>query len=133
MKRVTKKLKQDKGETLIESLVSMLIAVLSMGMLCTSVMASAKINAANEKADKIFAYQLNAAETMTTPNYGETNNFENRLTLSFQINGAVIDYVEVQNLNDGDTSDNELIFYGGVKMGDEDIAFLSYDYKPDTP
>lgn len=131
MKKVIKKLKQNKGETLIESLVSMLIAVLSMGMLCTSVMASAKINAANEKADKIFAYQLNAAETMTTPNYDKL--FEYYLTLSFQMNGAEIEHVEVKNQNDGDISDCELIFYGGVKMGDEDIAFLSYDYKPDTP
>ena len=39
-----KKLKQKSGETLVETLFAMLIAVLSMSLLCSAVMAASNIN-----------------------------------------------------------------------------------------
>ena len=63
MKQLKLKLKQKKGETLVEALVSLLIIVLAMGLLSSSVMASAKINDSNRKMDEEFNEDLMRAET----------------------------------------------------------------------
>ena len=57
-----KKIKQNSGETLIETLVSMLIAVLCMGLLCSSVMAATNINKKTRELDDKYASDLQRAE-----------------------------------------------------------------------
>lgn len=50
------KLRNNRGETLIESLVSILIAVLAFGILATSVVTAEKINAKTRNTDVMFRY-----------------------------------------------------------------------------
>lgn len=57
-----KKLKEKKGETLVESLVAMLIALLSMVMLTSCTTAAANMNAATRAMDKKFNEELKRAE-----------------------------------------------------------------------
>lgn len=57
-----KKLKDKKGETLIESLVAMLIALLSMVMLTSCTTAAAKMNAATKEMDEKYSKELERAE-----------------------------------------------------------------------
>lgn len=58
-----KKLKQSRGETLVETLVSLLIAVLSFGILATSVVTAARINAKTRAADVSFRYEAEDVRT----------------------------------------------------------------------
>lgn len=57
-----RKLKEKKGETLVESMVAMLIALLSMVMLTSCTTAAANINAATKEMDKKFNQELIRAE-----------------------------------------------------------------------
>lgn len=57
-----RKLRQQSGETLIEAMVSLLVALLSMGLLCTSVLAATNINQATREADTRFDKELERAE-----------------------------------------------------------------------
>ena len=50
------KLRDNRGETLIESLVSILIAVLAFGILATSVVTAEKINAKTRNTNVMFHY-----------------------------------------------------------------------------
>lgn len=50
------KLRDNRGETLIESLVSILIAVLAFGILATSVVTAEKINAKTRNTNVMFRY-----------------------------------------------------------------------------
>lgn len=50
------KLRNNRGETLVESLVSILIAVLAFGILATSVVMAEKINAKTRNTDVMFQY-----------------------------------------------------------------------------
>jgi len=56
------KLKSKKGETLIETLVSILIAALSVALLTTSVIAAARMNKTAKDADVEYYTKLEAAE-----------------------------------------------------------------------
>ena len=57
-----KKLRQQKGETLVEAMVSLLVAVLSMGLLSSAIMAAANINKLTQEADTTFDQELRYAE-----------------------------------------------------------------------
>jgi len=57
-----RKLQSNKGETLIEAMVSLVIAVLAMGLVVTATMAATNINKSTKDADKTFAEDLQAAE-----------------------------------------------------------------------
>lgn len=50
------KLRDNRGETLVESLVSILIAVLAFGILATSVVTAEKINAKTRNTNVMFRY-----------------------------------------------------------------------------
>lgn len=50
------KLRDNRGETLIESLVSVLIAVLAFAVLATSVVTAEKSNAQTRNTDVMFRY-----------------------------------------------------------------------------
>ena len=60
-----KKLKQKKGESLLEALISMLIAVLAMGLITTAALAAGRMNQRNREADQKFAEEIEKVETYT--------------------------------------------------------------------
>ena len=104
-----KKLKQKKGETLMEALVSMLIAVLSMGILCSAALAATKMNVTTRSLDKKYSEQLFAVEGLD-----ETIAEPGKLVvLTFQPGEGISSY----------TVEKTVTIYG-----EEESAFLSYDY-----
>ena len=64
------KLRDNRGETLIESLVSVLIAVLAFAVLSTSVVTAEKINAKTRQERKekgMFSYAVDKSKNETVP------------------------------------------------------------------
>lgn len=57
-----KKLRGNSGETLIEAMVALLIAVLAMGLVSSAAITAAKINKSTRAADAEFAKELEAVE-----------------------------------------------------------------------
>lgn len=57
-----RKLKSKTAETLLETIVSMLIAVLSVTLLTTGVMAASTIHTKTNEADRVYKEELEAAE-----------------------------------------------------------------------
>lgn len=113
-----KKLRQQSGETLIEALVSMLIAVLSMGILAMAVMASTNLNMQTREMDEKYRSQLNEVESLS----GEWKIQD--VTIQFAPEDGTADYMETVQV---------------TLYGSDENAFLSYDYTPvntseeDTP
>ena len=71
------KLRNNRGETLVESLVSILIAVLAFGILATSVVTAEKINAKTRNTNVMFKYATaptNSANPPTVTLTGEEAN-----------------------------------------------------------
>lgn len=99
------KLKQQKGETLIETLVSMMIIVLTVAFLCTCVMSATNINKQTQDADKKYREELLAAESRSG-----THEMRN-VVVSFAGAGLGSQTVEVK------------------VYGDADSDFISYDYE----
>jgi Tfp pilus assembly protein PilV len=62
-----KKLRNSRGETLVEALASILIATLSILTLLTGLAAAFQMNQAARQADESFYQWLNAAETQKAP------------------------------------------------------------------
>lgn len=62
-----RKLKDSRGETLVELLAAILIAALSVALLFTCCMASAEMGRNTREADKKFYEALSAAENQNTP------------------------------------------------------------------
>ena len=56
------KLKQKKGETLVEVLVSLMIALISMSILTLSVITAARLNIETRRLDKAYSEELQIAE-----------------------------------------------------------------------
>lgn len=67
MKRIQKKLCSQRGETLVELMVSILIATLSVGLLLGGVAVSVNINRQAQKADTYFYETLSLAESQKEP------------------------------------------------------------------
>ena len=109
-----KKLRQKKGETLVETLFAMLISILSMGILCSAVLAATSMNDTTRKLDKKYSDQLFMIEgldpNIATPGHGVT-----------------ISFVPVDGSSPY-TIENNVTLYG-----DEESVFLSYDYEGGTP
>lgn len=61
------KLRNNRGETLIESLVSILIAVLAFGILATSVVTAEKINAKTRNTNVMFRYATAPTDPTNPP------------------------------------------------------------------
>lgn len=59
------KLKSQRGETLVETMASIVIAALSVALLFTCVMAGVQINRMAQGADEAYYKALTAAETQT--------------------------------------------------------------------
>lgn len=103
-----KKLRQKKGETLIEALVSMLIALLSMGILSSAVLVAANINKENRQRDAEYAEKLYQAEGMVE----QMEEPEAQAYIQFHEDLA------------GNSAYIDIILYGG-----EDNDFVSYEEK----
>ncbi|MEG0755489.1 MAG: hypothetical protein RR450_03755 [Oscillospiraceae bacterium] len=67
MKRLLKKLRQSRGETLIETLVAILVMTCASVLLATMLLAASNLNGKALEQDQIFNNQLTAAETSKTP------------------------------------------------------------------
>lgn len=61
------KLRNNRGETLVESLVSILIAVLAFGILATSVVTAEKINAKTRNTNVMFRYATEPTDPTNPP------------------------------------------------------------------
>ena len=104
-----KKLKQQKGETLAESLVALLIATLSVMMLTAAITGSARVNKQNRDADLRYSEDLKRAESYETDAEYEVKEAEIR----FDFEGGV-HYIK------------EVLLYGGT-----DGKMASYKAKED--
>ena len=70
-----KKLRSDRGETLLEALVSILIAVLAFSLLATAAVSAEKINAKTRSTDVSFHYGAgNSSGTKSVKLKGEKYN-----------------------------------------------------------
>ncbi len=79
-----KKLKEKSGETIIEALVSLLIAVISLSLLATSVVAAGKINArAKAKLTESLAFS-----------YSDVTTTSGRASIEFD-DGSLSDSVDI--------------------------------------
>ena len=107
-KQINKKLLEQKGETLLETLVSLLIAVLAMGFVSTATIAAANMNKANQEMDDKYAADLYAAETYTA----EGVLVENGLKIIFEEGSNIIPF------------EDDIIIYGN-----EEGVFASYTSK----
>ena len=67
-----KKLKQNKGETLMEALISLAIAVLAVSLVASAALAAANINKNTRLADRRLAEELEAAETYSATHTSKT-------------------------------------------------------------
>ena len=61
-----KKLRSQRGDTLVETLAALLIVVLTMAFLATSIVAAARINAGVRETDTSLHYDGNAAPVQGT-------------------------------------------------------------------
>ena len=99
-----KLLKNQKGETLVESLVSLLIATLSVMLLTSALTASARINHTNKLSDEKYIEELKNAEEYQR----EPTELTEEITVVIEFkNGIIVEKnVEVFGLTDG-----RLIYY----------------------
>ena len=101
-----KKLRQTKAETLIETLVSLIVIVLSVLVISTCIMSAMRMNEQTREADEEYRQQLQQAEGQQgTPT-------DARVEIRFGTGMPV--YVDVEQ-------------YGG-----EESDFVSYDYSPEV-
>ena len=97
-----RKLKQNKGETLVESLVAVMIAVFAMALVASATISAANINKSTRESDVAYAEELEKAEIFTATTV-ETK----KLRVELQ-NGALLDingydYADVSVYGDGST------------------------------
>lgn len=57
-----RKLRNNKGETMVEALIALLIAVLSLGLVSSATIAAANMNKIAKETDQKFAEEIQAAE-----------------------------------------------------------------------
>ena len=107
-----KKLRQNKGETLVETMLSLMIAVLSIGLIATAVMAATNINRKVGEMDEAYKQQLQAAECY------ETMPRTQPLRITFRDKNGM-------SLIDTRTTTVEV-------YGEDDSAFISYCYEPEV-
>ena len=106
-----KKIKSQRAETLIEAMLSLLIVMLSMGLLTTCVMAATNINKATRDLDEKYSTELQMAEGLVEDGYT-----------------AKDVYVKIQfEKGVGNAERNKTV---RVKLyGADESAFVSYQYE----
>lgn len=108
-----KKLRQKNGETLVETLVSLLIVIMSVLMLSTAVMTTAKINQQTREMDERYNAQLLEAEGLDD----KVQKKKAQLSIRF---------TSVNNADVYESTTAEVLLYGN-----DESEFLSYDYMPE--
>jgi len=103
-----RKLRQNKGETLVETLFSLLIAVMSIGLIAASVAAATKISTQLAEMDATYKQDLQEAECH------EVTPRDKNLKITFRDEHGIA-------LIDTVTTSVEV-------YGDADSTFLSYSY-----
>ena len=119
---MSKKLKQQKGETLVETLAALLIATLSVMMLTSAITASARINNQYRKADERMAAELQAAESQSDGDMFGANEEDSKRELEFVFTSSEDGIVEVILYGQKATADKregEVISYKPVPQDDE--------------
>lgn len=81
------KLRDNRGETLIESLVSVLIAVLAFAVLATSVVTAEKINAQTRNTDVMFRYATEPTNPPTVTLNGKNGKNGTGMVSFYESNG----------------------------------------------
>lgn len=109
-----KKLKQKSGETLMETLISMLIAILCIGLLSSAIMAATNINKQTRELDKKYSDELNAVEGRSD----DVRKTSGTIVITFKPSDGSSEYVKSATV---------------TVYGEEDGAFLAYEYKGETP
>lgn len=105
-----RKLRQKKGETLVETLVSMLIAVLSMAILSMATMTATNVNQEIREIDEKYNKELRQVESLD----GSVKTSVQTLSLTFKsVDGTTV----------YDTDTVSVTVYGN-----DDASFISYDY-----
>lgn len=110
-----KKLKKQNGETLVETLVSMLIAVLSMGILCMATMTATNINMQIRELDEKYSSELRQVESLDD-------------SIDKTVQPLTVSFWSEDNTQMYDTTVVDVTVYGGSES-----SFLSYDYEPASP
>ena len=118
-----KKLKQKKGETLVETLFSLMIAVLCVGLIYSAVLSATNINSETRALDEKYNSELNAIEGMTYAEKG-TEHVVIEFNFEYKPTGEVLDEDNDQVDPNAKTAMAEVTVYG-----DEESAFLLYDYE----
>lgn len=101
-----RKLQTNNGETLIEAMISLLIAVFALGLVASATIAAANINKSTKEADKKFAEELQAAEIYSAPTESK------KLQIKFEDGSFLV--------IDGDNYVNVNVY------GESDSTFASY-------
>lgn len=108
-----RKLKQNKGETLIETLFSLLIALLSMALLTSAVLAATNINHKLREADESFRSQLEEVECK------EVEAESGKIEISFyDPDGVLVEELEPVDVAVYESSDGTFYFYEYEKKGE---------------
>ena len=81
------KLRNNRGETLVESLVSILIAVLAFGILATSVVTAEKINAKTRNTNVMFQYATTSKNSPTVTLTGKNGKSGSGTVSLYENNG----------------------------------------------
>lgn len=108
-----KKLKQKKGETLVETMFSLMIAVLCVGLIYSAVLSATRINQDVRKLDEKYDSELIAVEGFLEEGVKVT---EKDVVITFQYPNEENKYTEEVKVS---------------VYGNDDSAFLSYIYKGD--
>ena len=103
------KLKQKKGETLVEVLVSLMIAVMCMGILTMSVTTAARVNIKTQQLDKAYSEELQTAE--------------GHLAQITGVSSSVKMEIDVDGDGTSETKNINIILYGAG----EDSSFVAYE------
>ena len=109
-----KKLKQQNGETLIETLCSLLIALLSVLLLSTAVMTATNINTKTREADEKYQSELKAVEGLET--------YAPEATATLSVTFHTMDGATIY-----ESTSAQIVMYGSAEG-----SFLSYDYMPEV-
>ena len=112
---VSGKWRDERGETLVEVVASVLIMTLSVLLLFSAVMVSVRINKSAKGSDEEFYSALNAAEGQSTPAPTGIVPTGSKVTVKQEQPASAATSVEV-----------EVDFYGGE-------GALSYQYSPTPP
>lgn len=112
---VREKWRDQRGETLVEVVASVLIMTLSVLLLFSAVMVSVRINRSAKDSDEEFYSALNAAEGQSTP-----------APTSIVPTGSKVTVKQEQPASAAASVEVEVDFYGGE-------GALSYQYSPTPP